>query len=40
MVLVMARQEDGPREKCPKTLKGDLEIYSRKIRDLVRKLAQ
>jgi hypothetical protein len=39
MVLVMVRQEAGPRERQPKTLKGELENNSRKPRDLVRKLA-
>jgi hypothetical protein len=39
MVLMMARQEAGPPERWPKTLKGKLEKNSRKPGDLVRKLA-
>ncbi len=35
MVLMMARLEDGYREKWPKTLEGELENKSRKPRDLV-----
>jgi hypothetical protein len=38
MVLLMARQEAGPRERRPKVLKGELENNSRKPGDLVRKL--
>ncbi len=37
MVLVMARQEAGPNDRWPKTLKGKLENPSRKPRDLVGK---
>jgi hypothetical protein len=40
IVLVMVRQEAGPHEKQPKTLKRELENNSRKLRDLVRKLAK
>jgi hypothetical protein len=39
MVLVMAKQEAGPRERQPKTLKGELENNSRKPGNLIRKLA-
>jgi hypothetical protein len=39
MVLVMARQEAGPNDRWPKTLKGELENPSRKPRDLVGKQA-
>jgi hypothetical protein len=39
MVYVMARQEAGPCERWPKTLKEELENNSRKPRDLVRKFA-
>jgi hypothetical protein len=39
MVLVMARQEAGLRERWPKTLKRELENNTRKLRDLVEKLA-
>jgi hypothetical protein len=35
MVLVMARQEAGPRERQPKTLKEELENNCRKPSDLV-----
>jgi hypothetical protein len=34
MVFVMARQEAGPHERWPKTLKGKLENNSRKPREL------
>jgi hypothetical protein len=39
MVLVMARRETGPCERQPKTLKGELENNSRKLRGLVKKQA-
>jgi hypothetical protein len=39
MVLVMIMQEAGPRERGPKTLKGELEYNSRKPQALFRKLA-
>jgi hypothetical protein len=39
MVLVIARHEDGPCERRPNALKGELENNSRKLRDLVGKLA-
>jgi hypothetical protein len=32
MVLVIARWEDGPSERWPKTLRGELENNSRKPR--------
>jgi hypothetical protein len=35
----MVRREAGPCERWPKTLKRELEKYSKKLRDLVRKLA-
>jgi hypothetical protein len=39
MVLVMARCKAGPHERWPKILKGELEIKSRKPKDLVGKPA-
>jgi hypothetical protein len=39
MVLMMARWEAGPHERQPKALKGELKNSSRKLRDLVVKLA-
>jgi hypothetical protein len=36
---MMVRQEAGPHERWPKTLKGEFENDSRNSRDLVRKLA-
>jgi hypothetical protein len=39
MVLVMVRLEAGPRERWPKTVKGELENNYRKPWELVRKLA-
>ncbi len=39
MILVMARREDGPWKRWPKTLEGELENNSRQQRNLIRKLA-
>jgi hypothetical protein len=39
MVLVMVRREARPCERWPKTFKGEMRNYSRKPRNLVRKLA-
>jgi hypothetical protein len=39
MVLMMARQEAGPRERQTKMINEELEINSRKPRDIVRELA-
>jgi hypothetical protein len=38
MVIMMARQEDGPCERHAKILKGELENISRKPKDLVGQL--
>jgi hypothetical protein len=39
MVLMMARWRAEPHERWPKMHKGESENNSRKLRDLVRKLA-
>jgi hypothetical protein len=39
MVLMVIMQKARPRERRPKTLKGELENNSRKTQALVRKLA-
>jgi hypothetical protein len=39
MLLIMVRQQAGPHERQPMTLKGELENNSKNSRELVGKLA-